>query len=494
MNKLRRHSPLPLIPAAFALAALLAHPVSAMWPFGDSKKGEDTGSDEKQKPVLTATERRKLPNEESKVNVGNLEKQAKDGFPNAQIALGYLYLTGENKDVKQDYKKAVYWFQKAADKGNGIALFNLAICYDKGLGVKADPEKAHTLYVQAAEKGILEAQLNAAVNLEARAQALCDQAVKEKKAANAAEAAALPEVRKAYEDAFRFYRLSADQNPSDPNLGAVRKTAVFLTEGIGCKADPAAAAAYFRIGAEKGDTRAQVRLADCYQRGAGVDQDNREMLHWLMAAAAADDAEAQAKIGFCYAEGIGTVRDSRTAFRWFGKAAKAGYGPAQVMLGNLYLSGAGVEADPAMGVEWHRKAAIQGDVAGQFSLGADYQLGRGVRKDSAEAFKWFKLAADRGYPPAQYNLGAFYEDGVAVAADLGKAVALYRAAAEKGDPQGMAAYGQALLTGKGTVKNRDLARKYLVQAALVGEKDARDLVKTEFPDVQLPDDGSDTEP
>jgi TPR repeat protein len=484
MTRLRT-SPLPAAGLfAFALAVLLAHSAAAMWPFGDKKTEDDGG--EKTKPVLTAQEKRKLPNEESKVNVANLEKQAKDGFPNAQVALGYLYLTGENKKVAQDYKKAVYWFQKAADRGNGIALFNLAICHDEGFGVKKDTEKAHALYVKAAETGILEAQLNAAVNFETKAKALGAQAAKNGNAVGAPVAADNPEAQKLYADAFRFYKMAADQNPNSPNLGAVRKTAIFLMEGIGCKADPAAAAAYFRIGAENGDSRAQVRLADCYQKGAGVERDSREMLHWLMAAAAADDSEAQAKIGYCYAEGVGTSRDSRTAFHWFSKAAQNGYTPAQVMLGNLYMGGSGVEADPAKGVEWHRKAAVLGDAAGQFSLGADYQLGRGVRKDSAEAFKWFKLAADQGYAPAQYNLGAFYEDGIAVAADPAKAAGLYRAAAEKGDPQGMAAYGQALLTGKGVAKNRDEARKHLVQAALLGEKDARALVEAEFPDVQLP--------
>ena len=41
--------------------------------------------------------------------------------------LGNAYFWG-NEETKQDLKQAVVWYQKAADKGLPIAIFNLAYC------------------------------------------------------------------------------------------------------------------------------------------------------------------------------------------------------------------------------------------------------------------------------------------------------------------------------------------------------------------------------
>jgi uncharacterized protein len=46
------------------------------------------------------------------------------------------YLTGER--VKQDYRKAFYWYQKAAEAKDGLACERVAYLYDRGLGVPAD--------------------------------------------------------------------------------------------------------------------------------------------------------------------------------------------------------------------------------------------------------------------------------------------------------------------------------------------------------------------
>ncbi|MHB8166731.1 MAG: hypothetical protein ACYDDT_08165 [Sulfuricella sp.] len=44
---------------------------------------------------------------------------------------------------KQDYEKALYWFRKAAENGNVMAMKSLAHIYEKGLdGVHADQKTA----------------------------------------------------------------------------------------------------------------------------------------------------------------------------------------------------------------------------------------------------------------------------------------------------------------------------------------------------------------
>lgn len=45
------------------------------------------------------------------------------------------------KGVDINYKKAVKWLKKAAIRGNAVALHNLAIIYDQGLGTAVDQDK-----------------------------------------------------------------------------------------------------------------------------------------------------------------------------------------------------------------------------------------------------------------------------------------------------------------------------------------------------------------
>ena len=51
----------------------------------------------------------------------------------AEYNLGVKYERGEG--VKQDYKKAANFYQKAADQGNANAQANLAVLYIWGKGV-----------------------------------------------------------------------------------------------------------------------------------------------------------------------------------------------------------------------------------------------------------------------------------------------------------------------------------------------------------------------
>ena len=48
----------------------------------------------------------------------------------------------EGQGVKQDYAKAVEWYQKAADQGQSDAQYNLGIMYYDGEGVRQNYTKA----------------------------------------------------------------------------------------------------------------------------------------------------------------------------------------------------------------------------------------------------------------------------------------------------------------------------------------------------------------
>ena len=85
---------------------------------------------------------------------------ARAGDVDAQYYLGGLYYKGEG--VEQDYRKAVEWFGRSADRGNAKAQTDLAQCYLFGFGVEKDSEIAVTWYRRAAAQGYAPAALNLA--------------------------------------------------------------------------------------------------------------------------------------------------------------------------------------------------------------------------------------------------------------------------------------------------------------------------------------------
>ena len=55
-------------------------------------------------------------------------------------------------DIDKDYKKAVEYYQKAADKGDAVGQFNLAAMYYRGEGVKKSYDDARQFYKMSADQ------------------------------------------------------------------------------------------------------------------------------------------------------------------------------------------------------------------------------------------------------------------------------------------------------------------------------------------------------
>ena len=65
--------------------------------------------------------------------------------------LGDYYSKGNG--VRQDYSKALEWYQKSADQGFALAQYNLARMYYEGKGTPQNYIKTIELYRQAAAQG-----------------------------------------------------------------------------------------------------------------------------------------------------------------------------------------------------------------------------------------------------------------------------------------------------------------------------------------------------
>ena len=98
--------------------------------------------------------------EEKATTVEDVIKLANGGDLEAQLALGYSYLYGEN-GVSIDYQKSFEYYTKAALQNDATGLNNLGSLYYGGIGVKRDVKKAAVLFKKAADLG----NVNAAVNV-----------------------------------------------------------------------------------------------------------------------------------------------------------------------------------------------------------------------------------------------------------------------------------------------------------------------------------------
>jgi localization factor PodJL len=112
------------------------------------------------------------------------------------------------------------------------AIFRLGTFYEKGLGVKKDPDLARRYYMQAAQRG---------------------------------------------------------------NAKAMHNLAVLDADGGGKGADYKSAAQWFRKAADHGVSDSQFNLGILYARGIGVEQNLAESFKWFSLAAAQGDADAARK-------------------------------------------------------------------------------------------------------------------------------------------------------------------------------------------------------
>ncbi len=80
-----------------------------------------------------------------------IKKGAEYGNPKAQNKLGMMHLNGEIV-VKENYL-AYHWFRRAAEQNFPEGLLNLGFCYEHGIGVTKDTEKAISLYRAALKLG-----------------------------------------------------------------------------------------------------------------------------------------------------------------------------------------------------------------------------------------------------------------------------------------------------------------------------------------------------
>lgn len=434
--------------------------------------------------------------EEATDSIKNILSLAKKGDASAQNEVGGWYYRGRH--VKQNYEEALQWWSKSAKQGNVQAIGNMGLCYQTGHGIAADSLVATQLYQKSIEKGN-KALFNQNEELAKKGNlfsnmliASCYQngigvakdvnkaipyltAAGNKNCVNAQRdlGMILLNGKKDSEAAHWFKRGS--ENGDMPCTFYYGK---MLVEGLGVNANKKEGANYLLKAADAGFPQAMYYVGNCYMSGDGLTKNDEQAVKWYKLAAGKGVHNAQWALAQCYREGNGTDINYDQALYWYAEAASKGHSRAFKNLITDSIAGSpfiaymkGIKAytnkdfDDALkqfkvvekakiadgkvmeaaiianssyakhnmkkGIKLLNDAAVTNPQA-MYLLGTLYEAGKGVEKNMAEAVSYIKKAADMGYGPAECALADMYYEGRGVDQSYEKAVEWY----SKADAQG----------------------------------------------------------
>jgi len=289
-----------------------------------------------------------------------LAKQDEKGAEVAQAHLGQLYLY----DLK-DYDKALKWLTSAADKGYGIAQYDLATMYHVGTGVDQDHNKA-----------------------------------------------------------FKYYLKSAEQDFEDGQA----QVAMLYGLGKGTEQDHNKAFYWHKKAAKKDVQKSMVLLGTSYYLGRGTDKDIKEAKYWIKRGTRGDNRKmaehAQAlldsinkDLGILDVDNLVEKSLEQARAGNFEEAknlivdlASKGNTDAQYLLSKYYRDSKGLNK-PEVGGEWLYRAANDNNASAQYDIAWD--LSRGwITADADQLVKviyWTERAGYNGDTRAYANLASMYD-------------------------------------------------------------------------------------
>jgi uncharacterized protein len=243
------------------------------------------------------------------------KKAAAQGNSDAQNELGVIYLTGDG--LKEDKQEAKLLYEKSARQGNASAMFNLGAVYYNGSGVPIDDVLSYAWFVLAKDAGSPQAVPAAARS----------------------------------ESELRHWQITA----------GYKKAAEFCEGGKFVPQNQAEAAALWLKAAVRGDSEAQVKIANDLLHGQGVTQDFSRALYWCNAAAKDGNPAGEYCLGHMYQRGLGLSANIKEARRWYEGAADQDNPDAIRALAQMDEAGEGTPVDLVGAFVLYAQLAMAGD-------------------------------------------------------------------------------------------------------------------------------------
>lgn len=283
-----------------------------------------------------------------------------------------------------------------AESGDAIAQLKLALAYESGVGVSQDDRLAALWYRKAAEQGNSDAQDTLG------SKYLVGQGLEQDK-----------------KEAVNWFRKSARQG----NANAMYHLGVAYYNGDGVAVDDGLSYAWFILASEAGNQSAQEaakraeaelkpmrvdrafeRIAEMYEKGGSLPENQAEAIRWWTRAAARGDQDAQVGLGLALVKGLGTSADLAKGRHLCNQAAKVNDHRAEYCMGYIYQRGLGVTQDAKKARSWYGQAASKGELQAIRSLALMEATGDGGKIDRAGAFLLYAKLAETGDQGALHSL------------------------------------------------------------------------------------------
>ena len=387
-----------------------------------------------------------------------LTDAANSGYAKAQSELGVLLLKGsEEYKIKQNSQEGFNWVKKAAEQEDAEGLYYLGACYDAGVCVTKDHDKALEYIGQAAQLGYADAQATAGYCFLIGDSVDVD-----------------------YSTAYQYLKAAAEQD----NAYAYGKIGDMYYYGLGVEENNNTAMDMYKAAAKLGDKYSMCQLAYMYGNGIGASVDHNLMYQYYKQAADQDYAAGQCGVGDCYMNGYGVSKSEYSAFQWYKKAADQDNGAGLYRLAQCYLDGKGTSKSTSKYIEYLEKAAGVGYTNAKTTLGTEYWQGENVTASPTKAVKWFKDAAEDDDVYAQALLGYGYYKGESFVPqkDYEQAFMYLTKAARNSDFEYLQDYFKSDVYrclagcyryGRGCEADQSLASYYTEQSAKYGDVDSQ---------------------
>ncbi|MCR4810255.1 MAG: sel1 repeat family protein [Prevotella sp.] len=305
---------------------------------------------------------------------------------NTDSAMLYYYQASQGDDPRGDYMigcllldqemygPAIQYLRSAASNGSVDAYEKFAECLLNGYGLDPDPERAYTMFKEAAEEYDNAAAYTMLGIMHYMGKGCQYDTVK----------------------AYQYTMKAAQMG----DIRGMRNAAIFVGNGIGCEADTVEGIHWYERAADRGDVRSMLVMAQSYVDGEWVEQSMEQAVKWYQRAADKGNTEAMWRLGVCYEEGEGVILNHRKAFEYYQRAAEAGSPTGMYLVGHCYEDAIFVEASMNEAINWYLQAADNGHISSCYLMGLRYATGDGVKKNKKEARRLLTIAAENGMDAA----------------------------------------------------------------------------------------------
>jgi TPR repeat protein len=269
----------------------------------------------------------------------------------------------------------------AVKRGNGNAMFDLAICFKTGECVERNIDQSIQLLKRAAMKGHAEANYYMGLHFYNRYDTYLEKDLK-------------------LASIFFEYAKNKGHLKATHNLGYY----------YDCYAgDKKKACALYRYSAKRGLDNSMFNLALIYNKGApGIKRNKKKAFYWFNRAAPMD-LDALLQVGNFHFLGRGGIPENKTkALQIYKKCAEHGDAFAMSQIAWFYENGCVVEKNMETAITYWQGAAARGNVHAMYSIGRCYAVGQGVEINPKQAIQYLISAIEKDYIMASIFLQNYY--------------------------------------------------------------------------------------